>query len=171
MIGADDGVHCPCALRFGTAVAEADSNSNVPYGRRPWHALSVRIAIALTVLGGVFWGYARSTDSANAASLGEYAPAMMRFGVSFLGGFAIGWTMRRFLKWTILIVGVIGVGIFLLRKTGVIDLPWDQIQGDVEEGSTWLRTQVGSARDVLKGYLPSGVAAVVGIFLGMRRSD
>jgi uncharacterized membrane protein (Fun14 family) len=129
----------------------------------------VRLAIALTVLGAAFWGYARTADSANAASLGEYAPAMVRFGVSFLGGFAIGLTMRRFIKWTILIVAVIGIGIFVLKKAGMIDLPWDRIESDVREGSTWLQAQVGSAKEVVKGYLPSSIAAVAGVILGMRR--
>jgi uncharacterized membrane protein (Fun14 family) len=136
---------------------------------RPWHALSVRLAVAVTILGAAFWGYARTSDSASAASLSEYAPAMMRVGVSFLGGFAIGWTMRRFVKWTILIVVASGIGIFVLKKTGMIDLPWDRIESDVRDGTTWLQTQAGSAKNVLKGYLPSGAAAVVGVFLGMRR--
>lgn len=150
-------------------MSSATSNQNVPYGRRPWHALSVRLALALTVLGAAFWAYARMSDSSNTATLNEYAPAMMRFGVSFLGGFALGWVMRRFLRWTILIVAVVGMSIFVLKKTGMIDLPWDRIQDNVDEGSTWLQTQAGSVKDVVKGYLPSGAAAVVGVFFGWRR--
>ena len=50
---------------------------------------------------------------------------MVRFGISFLGGFLVGWTLRRFLKLTLLMVALLGIGIFVLKRTGMIDLPWD----------------------------------------------
>ena len=123
----------------------------------------------MTVLGAAFWGFDRASDSGTAQTLGGYGPAMMRFGVSFLGGFTLGWLLRRFLKWTLLIGGVLAIGIFVLRKTGAFDLPWQQIEENVDQGSSWLQEQAGTAKKLLSGYLPSGVAAIIGGFLGFRR--
>jgi uncharacterized membrane protein (Fun14 family) len=150
-------------------MAEQQRNSRDSSRRMPWHALSVRLAIGLTVIGAAFWVYGQAADSGSAGTLGEWAPPMMRFGVSFLGGFVVGWTLRRFLKWTLLIVALLGIAIFILKRTGMIDLPWDQIEGHVEEGSSWLQAQAGNVKSLVKGYLPSGVAAVIGIVLGLRR--
>lgn len=63
---------------------------------------------------------------------------------------------------------MIGVGVFVLKMTGAFDLPWDQIEENVEQGSTWLQAQAGSAKKLVTGYLPSGVAAIIGGFLGFR---
>lgn len=135
---------------------------------RPWHALSVRLALGAAVVGGALWAYSANSQQAE-GGLTESAPAVTRFALSFLGGFAIGWTMRRFLKWTILTVALIALAIFVLRKTGLIELPWNEIQKNVEEGSTWLQAQASGAKKLLTGWLPSGFAAVIGGFLGFRR--
>lgn len=81
----------------------------------------------------------------------------------------LGYFARKFLRWSVLIIAVIAVGIFLLRRAELIDLPWDQIEGEVREGATWLQAQAGSVKELLTGYLPSTAAAVVGGFIGFVR--
>jgi uncharacterized membrane protein (Fun14 family) len=97
------------------------------------------------------------------------APATLRFGASFLGAFAIGYCMRKFLRWTLLIVGIAVVAIFFLRKSGMINLPWDQIEGQVHQGASWLQAQAGSLKKIVTGYLPSSFAAFIGGVIGFRR--
>ncbi len=149
-------------------MAGESSSRSIVRGPRPWDSALVRLAIGAAVIGAALWAYSHNSPKA-AETFGTFAPALTRFAVSFLGGFTLGWIMRRFVKWSLLIVAVLGLGIFALKKTGMIDLPWDQIQGDVKEGSTWLQAQAGSAKKFITGYLPSGFAAIVGGFFGFRR--
>jgi uncharacterized membrane protein (Fun14 family) len=143
------------------------------YGSRPWHALSVRLAAGAAVISGGLWAYAahQSADATTSDLHGwaASAPAVCRFAVSFLGGFLIAWLLRRFLKWTLLIAGIAAIAVFVLRKSGVIELPWDRIESDVKEGSAWVQSQAGATKKFLTGYLPSGFGAIVGGFLGFRR--
>lgn len=181
------------------ASSPSSSNTHDAAKRSPFRLLSVRIAIALTVLGAGMWIYALATAPAAGASTARSgdsglasgfstreggstssttsapravdaaAPAVLRLGVSFLGAFMIGFFLRKFLRWTLLIVAVIAVAIYFLRRSGVIELPWDQIQDQVEGGSTWLQAQAGSIKKLLTGYLPSSMAAVAGGFIGFLR--
>ncbi len=177
--------------------------------KRPWQLLSVKIAIAITVLGAGMWIYAfatqpaASTSAADSAKSGgdpssitsgfaaggqrrsgestadeasnpsravdTAAPATLRIGASFLGAFALGMIMRKFLRWSLLIVGIAALSIFLLRKSGMINMPWDEIEGQVREGATWMQSQAGSVKEFLTGYLPSSAAALVGGIIGFWR--
>lgn len=96
-------------------------------------------------------------------------PATLRMGASFLGAFAIGYFLRKFLRWTVLAVGLIVVAVFVLRKSGMINMPWDQIEGQVHAGASWLQAQAGSIKDLLTGYLPSSAAALAGGVMGFWR--
>jgi uncharacterized membrane protein (Fun14 family) len=131
------------------------SPSQCPPRRKPWQLLSVRIAIAVTLLGAGMWAYALATASrqaavpgggAGATSLTPAGPATLKVGLSFLGGFTIAYLMRKFLRWSLLIVAVIVGLTYVLRKTGVVELPWDQIKGGVESGASWLESQAGSVK-------------------------
>jgi uncharacterized membrane protein (Fun14 family) len=112
---------------------------------------------------------AAEEEPANRRAVDSAAPATLRLGASFLGAFTIGYFMRKFLRWTMLIMGIAVVAIFFLRKSGVINLPWDQIEGQVHDGASWLQAQAGSVKDVLTGYLPSGAAALFGGVIGFWR--
>jgi len=169
------------------------SPSQCPPRRKPWQLLSVRIAIAVTLLGAGMWAYALATASRQAAVPGGGAgatsltpgdrsappegertvdsagPATLKVGLSFLGGFTIAYLMRKFLRWSLLIVAVIVGVTYVLRKTGVVELPWDQIKGGVESGASWLESQAGSVKTLLTGSLPSAAAALVGAVIGFLR--
>lgn len=159
----------------------------------------MKLALAVTLLGAGLWVYALATapheasvngssgsdlasglaartgspstesSPADARFIDDAAPAAFRLGMSFLGGFLLGYVARKFLRWSVLIIAVIVVGIFLLRSADIIVLPWDQIEHEVREGATWLQLQASSVRDFLTGYLPSTAAAIVGGFIGFMR--
>lgn len=181
------------------ASSPSSAHSHDAAKHSPFRLLSVRIAIALTVLGAGMWIYAlatapaagtsneRSGDSGLASGFSSReggstsstssapravdaaAPAVLRFGVSFLGAFMIGFFLRKFLRWTLLVVAIIAIAIYFLRRSGMLELPWDQIEEQVEGGSTWLQAQAGSIKKLLTGYLPSSMAAMAGGFIGFMR--
>jgi uncharacterized membrane protein (Fun14 family) len=165
---------------------------------RPWNLWSVRLAILLTALGLGLWIYSAATASSrdesssssrsglaaemdstdgeggavktsDSRAIDDAAPATFRLGASFLGGFALAFLMKKFIKTTVIVLGLAAVAFFLLRRQGVVTLPWDQIEDSVSEGASWLRAQAGSIRDFLTGYLPSSAAAVFGGFVGFRK--
>jgi uncharacterized membrane protein (Fun14 family) len=81
----------------------------------------------------------------------------------------LAWGIRRFIKWTILLALVIGAGIYALRKAGVFEVNYDELQAQVDQGVDWARAQTGEAKELLKKYIPSGTAAIAGVFFGFRR--
>ena len=52
--------------------------------------------------------------------MGDYSPALMRFGGSYLGGFFIGWIFRRFVKFAIMLAGGALLIIGLLKPDPVV---------------------------------------------------
>jgi uncharacterized membrane protein (Fun14 family) len=160
--------------------------------RPPWQARSVWVALALMLLGGGLWvqdrtqpkpasatappGASQFSDSASTLAqsgggheLKPAAPATFRFGASYIGGFFLGWTFRRFLKVTLLLSGVAIVLIALGKKLGWLELDWVAIEGQVRQSQVWLHGEAGAFKQFLTGYLPSAGAAGVGAFLGFRR--
>ena len=114
-------------------------------------------------------GESGEKDSSGGRAIDSAAPATFRLGASFLGGFALAFLMKKFIKTTVIILGLAAVAFFLLRRQGVVTLPWDQIEENVSEGASWLQAQAGSIKDFLTGYLPSTGAAVFGGFVGFRK--
>ncbi len=159
--------------------------------RPPWKAKTVWVAMALMLLGGGLWlkdhaqvnspapttpGRSQFSDSSasDTRSNGRHelkpsAPATFRFGASYVGGFFLGWTFRRFLKMTLLLSGAAIALIALGKRFGWFDLDWVAIEGHVRHSFAWLQGEAGAFKQFVTGYLPSAGAAGVGAFLGFRR--
>jgi uncharacterized membrane protein (Fun14 family) len=160
--------------------------------RPPWKAKTVWAALALVVLGGGLWiqnrapadnapGAAQSGGSqfSDSAATGKPSggrrelqpstPATFRFGASYVAGFFLGWTLRRFLKLALLLSGAAMVLIALGRQFGWFELDWEAVEGHVRHSLAWLQGEAGAFKKFVSGYLPSAGAAGVGAFLGFRR--
>jgi uncharacterized membrane protein (Fun14 family) len=160
----------------------------------PWKAKTVWVAVLLVVFGAFFWikdasqkpppssspstpGMRSFSDSTSATDPGAArtsemkptSPATFRLGVSYLGGFFLGWALRRFIKATLLLSGAAVLLIGLGKKLGWIDLDWASIEGHVNQSLAWLQGEAGAIKQFLTGYLPSAGAAGTGVFLGFRR--
>jgi uncharacterized membrane protein (Fun14 family) len=165
-----------------------------PFGGEhpPWKAKTVWIALALMLVGGWLWmqdrpqaenpsapaptGAAQFSDSSATGTatgaqpeLKPSAPATFRFGASYLGGFFLGWTLRRFLKVTLLLSGAAMVLIALAKKFGWFELDWAAVEGQVRHSFAWLQGEAGAFKQFITGYLPSAGAAAVGAFMGFRQ--
>jgi uncharacterized membrane protein (Fun14 family) len=156
---------------------------------------SLLVAFVLTIASGAAWVYSATTkpepivqNSATTPGIGfagagpestatdpeprlidRVSPFMMKLGASFMTGFLLAWGIRRFIKWTILLALVIGAGIYALRKAGVFEVNYDELQAQVDQGVDWARAQTGEAKELLKKYIPSGTTAIAGMFFGFRR--
>jgi uncharacterized membrane protein (Fun14 family) len=141
--------------------------------------------LSIALLGGVLWvreavngGPAASPDKTSGAATVEKSthswdfsrplPITVKAGASYVGGFLIGWTFRRFIRIAVVltaaIISLIGFG----KYAGCDTAP---TQAKVKETSTMVQHEATVARDYLKKLLPTASAAAVGTFLGFRRKD
>jgi uncharacterized membrane protein (Fun14 family) len=123
----------------------------------PWAAKSFLAAGATTVAGIGAW----LSDM--------MSPALANGGASFLGGFLLGWAIRKTVKLALLVAASLLALIAVLKTTGWIHLDWTLIQADVNHILDWGRGKAQGFKDVLTGYLPSAGAAGAGTFFGFRK--
>lgn len=123
----------------------------------PWAAKSFLAAGATTVAGIGAW----LSDM--------MSPALANGGASFLGGFLLGWAVRKTVKLALLVAASLLALIAVLKTTGWIHLDWTLIQADVNHILDWGRGKAQGFKDILTGYLPSAGAAGAGTFFGFRK--
>jgi len=124
----------------------------------PWRANSVVAAGAATAAGLAAW----VTDYAA-------SPALAQLGGSYIGGFFIGWAVRRFLRMAALVAGGIFAGIAILKGAGWLDLDWGSLEMEIQQSMAALQRGVVGLKQFLSGYLPSAGAAGAGTFFGFRK--
>lgn len=100
---------------------------------------------------------------------GPRSPAAFRFGAGFAGGFLLGFAFRRFLKVTSALATLVLGGIALLKLTGLIELDWASLEGQVRDSLAWTQGQAAALKTLLTGYLPSAGAGGLGLWKGFRR--
>lgn len=97
------------------------------------------------------------------------SPALARGGASFLGGFLIGWALRKTLMLALLITAALVALVFVLKSTGWIHLEWNLIQADVNHTLDWARGKAQGLKEVATGYLSSIGAGAAGTLFGFLR--
>lgn len=152
----------------------------------PWRAKTVVLAALTALVGLGFWGYSVVTvhpppgpDVPAFNELGQPTtgtqfdwskpvPRFVRVALSYVGGFFIGWTFRRFLALALALVMVVGALLAFGKYMG-----WDTsaAREQVKRGSEWAQREAVSARDQLQRLLPSAFAGGAGVFLGFRRRN
>ena len=169
----------PLQRVFGSVLGAAAGSDG------PWRAKTVLLALFIVVLGLGFWVRDAvkgppppspahvTTPTEQAASGGSWdfsrpVPGYARVCASYIGGFFIGWAVRRFLRLALSVVILALLLVGVARYAGCDAAP---AQSRVKEKASWARHEAVVARDYLKGFLPSGTAGAVGVFLGFWRRD
>jgi uncharacterized membrane protein (Fun14 family) len=134
-------------------------------GKSPLGASSALAGAGLFLSSGFVW----LTGPAGADALAwmtPYAPAVFSASGSYLAGFLVGWFLRRALKVTSIVAGIVLALVGLLASLG-----WDGgvVQGWVNGSVAWMTESAQSAMHFLVALLPSAAAAAVGGALGFRR--
>lgn len=154
----------------------------------PWRSQSVRVALAVVVIGLGFWVAGLKTEpsqnkldqtTATASATTNPAPDprwhwnrpfpfYVRMGASYVAAYCIGWLFRRVVR-LILVLGALGLALLGLGKLAGWDTTrtWEQLV----QGSEWTRHEADAGKNYLKGLLPSASAAGVGMFMGFRRRN
>jgi uncharacterized membrane protein (Fun14 family) len=123
----------------------------------PWKATSVLAAGGAAVAG-------------LTALFGEQMSfALTRGGASYIGGYLVGWTMRRAMKLAALIAGLILAAIASLKSAGSVDLDWTSLESHVSQSLSWLNGKAEGLKTFLTSWLPSAGAGGAGVYFGFRR--
>jgi uncharacterized membrane protein (Fun14 family) len=93
----------------------------------------------------------------------------VQIGFAFLGGFAIGFAFRAFLKTMAVLTALAIVSIFLLSYFRVINVDFTMVREQWNSNSEWILAQATKLKDVVWQYLPSSTAGVAGLIVGMVR--
>jgi uncharacterized membrane protein (Fun14 family) len=170
-----------------SGVDEQTKSASVVIHNPPWKAKSVWIAAVLALLGSFLWigdhskqpppaassfsDFGRSGGAAAAEKKNPKpsSPALFRVGVSYVGGFFLGWSLRRFLKATLLLGGAAFALFAVGKRLGWVEIDWASVEGHVRASLAWMQGEAASLRSFLTGYLPSTGAAGLGCFFGFRR--
>jgi uncharacterized membrane protein (Fun14 family) len=134
-------------------------------GDGPWRAKSVVFATLVTVAGAGWWTY-RAISGEHGQVSPQPFPWYARLGVSYVGGFFIGWALRRFVRTVLATAAVVAMLLGLGKWVG-----WNSTNAEktLKNKVTLVEHEANAGRDFLKGLLPSASAAGAGIFLGWRR--
>lgn len=123
----------------------------------PWNATSFLGAGVTTLAGLAAW----MNDMAS--------PAFARGGASFMGGFLIGWAIRRTIKMAAIMAGLLLTLLAAVKMSGAIDLDWNAIEASITHSLAWLQGKADGFKEVLTGYLPSAGAGGAGTYFGFRK--
>jgi uncharacterized membrane protein (Fun14 family) len=97
------------------------------------------------------------------------SPALARGGASFMGGFLIGWAIRRTIKMAAIMAGLLLTLLAAVKMSGAIDLDWNAIEASITHSLAWLQGKADGFKEVLTGYLPSAGAGGAGTYFGFRK--
>jgi len=166
--------------------------------KRPiWQSPSVWVAVVLMALGLGLWGVeaftggkeegvnpsgldgsnsfmeSHSGTEAGVETVGDTqaptSPAVFRLGAGYLGGFFLGWALRKFVTLTLVVAGGLVVMLAVFQGLGWFEVNWPAVEEHLQMSLTWIQDQAGSFKTFVTGYLPSAGAGTAGLFVGFRR--
>jgi uncharacterized membrane protein (Fun14 family) len=157
----------------------------------PWRAKSVWAAALAAILGTGFWqrgapalkpdqpAQEQAGSRVQGQGGGEAQPAQqpsgpassaaVALGVSYVGGYFLGWCYRRFVKLSVVLTGAALAALAAVKSLGLFETDVAALEGHVREGSAWLSSHAESLNNYLTGLLPSAGATGLGAFGGFRR--
>lgn len=98
-----------------------------------------------------------------------WSPAFLKMGFGFFVGFAIGFTLRTFLKLAMLAFGFLFLSLFALSSAGLVTVEWETM-GNVFEG--WfahIGDQFSGLKSLITGSLPATGLGAFGLYAGLRK--
>lgn len=132
-------------------------------GRTPFTAKSVLVAGAIFICS-LLYGLTGWDNEMTGSWSQQTVPGIMKTAGSYLGGFFIGWGVRRSIKITsVLATVLLAVGLF-------ISWGWDGsiVQSWINSSTEWLGQNIQGAEHYLVSLLPSSTAAGIGGVIGFR---
>lgn len=98
----------------------------------------------------------------------DWAPPTFRFGSAFCTAYALAWGLRRYARATLLATLVVSLGGVGLQKLGLLSIDWSAARAQVDGIGAFFDGQTEQLRGVARGYMPTIVAACIGVVFGIR---
>ena len=96
-------------------------------------------------------------------------PALVRGGVGFFIGFAIGYALRSLFRLSMLVVGGLFLLVFLLNYLKVVTVDWQLVQTQLQSWGGAIENQLGDFKTFVLGSLPAIGISAVGVFAGFKK--
>jgi uncharacterized membrane protein (Fun14 family) len=112
-------------------------------------------------------GQAQEPDEQPSREANPYWPALARVGLGFLLGFCVAYTLKTFLKLTLLLSSLAILLLVGLGQTGAVDLDFAALEPWLEKGWEIARQQFDSIRAFITGLIPTSGSAIAGVILGI----
>ena len=113
-----------------------------------------------------------SPDGSPDVSTGDspaWQAGLFKLGFSFCLGFAAGYALRLFFGMTMVVLGVIALGLIGLQYAGLLTIDWSGMEGHFNSFAHWFQLQTTSMQHFIAGQLPSGASVLAGIAVGFKR--
>lgn len=151
---------------------------------------SLWLAILVTILGAISWGYAALTAPTPAPAVtspssaltatpdasppserfvDKSAPRTVRYGLSFIAAFLVAFAIKKLIKSVLMVAALVIAAIAALKYLGIFDYDWSAAQQQVEQGVELARQESGRLAKLVTEYLPSSLAGGAGAVMGARR--
>jgi uncharacterized membrane protein (Fun14 family) len=101
---------------------------------------------------------------------GAWSAGMFRLGFSFFAGACIGYAVRKFLKLSMLVTGILLLAIFGLSYSGLVTVDWKSIDEIFRDLVSRIGDESGRFRTFITGSLPSAAMAGLGLVVGFKKN-
>ena len=95
-------------------------------------------------------------------------PFLIKGGVGFVVGLAIGVALRAIAKLVLFLLGLVFLAVLIMAYLGWVQIQWSHMLQDLQVVADAFRKEFSSFREFLNGTLPAVVLTGLGVALGMR---
>ena len=99
----------------------------------------------------------------------NWSPVVFRLGFGAFVGFAIGFALRSFLKFSLFALGFFFLMLLGLQYAQVIEIHWGAMEARYDEASTWIGAQTEGFMGFVTGQLPAAGVGLAGLVAGLKR--
>jgi uncharacterized membrane protein (Fun14 family) len=100
------------------------------------------------------------------AEISPWWPAVGRLGLGFFAGFCVAYTLKAFVKLTVILAGLAVIGLVALQQTGAVTVDWAVVEGWLADGWGLVQHQFASLQSFITGLIPTSTSAIAGAALG-----
>ena len=99
----------------------------------------------------------------------NWGPSLLRGGVGFFIGLAVGFALRTLYKVSMVVIGFVLLAFVGFSYVGWVEVHWDAVQADMSNWGTVIEGEFTGFKNFLLGTLPSVGLSGLGIFTGFRK--
>lgn len=110
-----------------------------------------------------------SVEAADDGSVSSWSPFFLKGGFSLFFGFAIGYALRTFFKFSLVFLGLAFLLMLGLEYVGVLDINMDAFAGFYDKAVAKVQSEAGAFKSFVTGSLPSAGLGALGLFAGFKK--